>query len=410
MRLVDGIAAAAVSLAANPLRSGLTALGIIIGVGAVVAMVAVGRGAEHQIRASIQNIGSNLLVVLNGSRTAGGQQIGQGNFLTLTDGDVTALARDIATVEVAAGSVAGTGQVVFGNKNWATTLRGVTPAYFAARNWTIAQGRNMRSGEIRSAAKVALIGQTLVDELFEGVAPIGQTIRVTRVPFTIIGVMVAKGPSPWGSDQDDVLFMPLSTAKKRVFGGRQQRGDLLGQITIKATNTETVKATQIAARELLRQRHGLRPHEADDFFVRNISEVLEARAESSRVMAILLASVAGISLLVGGIGIMNIMLVSVTERTREIGLRVAVGATPGDIKLQFVIEALLLSLIGGVLGIALGIGGSALIAKTAGWPILVGPEALLLAVLFAAAVGVFFGYYPARKAAELDPIEALRQE
>ncbi len=268
----------------------------------------------------------------------------------------------------------------------------------------------MRADEIRAAAKVALVGQTLVDELFEGIPPIGQTIRVTRVPFTVIGVMGAKGPSPWGSDQDDVLFMPLATAKKRVFGGRQQRGDLLGQITVKATSSETVRIAQASVTEILRQRHELRAHEPDDFFVRNLSEILEARAESSRIMAILLASVAGISLLVGGIGIMNIMLVSVTERTREIGLRMAVGAKRGDIMLQFVLEALLLSLLGGLLGMALGIGGSAVIAGFAEWPVLIGPEALLVAFLFSAAVGLFFGYYPARKAARLDPIEALRQE
>lgn len=410
MILSDALAIALSSLRANPLRSSLTALGMIIGVAAVVATIAIGAGAAHQIQASIQNMGSNLLLVLNGSRTAGGQEIGQGNFLTLTEGDANAIARDIQEVAIAAGSVAGTGQIVFGNKNWSTTLRGVTPDYFIARNWTIAEGRNIRADDIRSAAKVALIGQTLVDQLFDGISPVGRMVRVKRAPFTIIGVMAAKGPSPWGADQDDILYMPLSTAKKRVFGGRQQRGDLLGQITVKATSVDTVRRAQASITNLLRQRHELRAHEPEDFFVRNLSEILEARAQSSRVMARLLASVAGISLLVGGIGIMNIMLVSVTERTREIGLRMAVGARRSDIRYQFLLEAVLLTLFGGVVGIIAGIAGSAAIALLADWPIIIGPEAVIVALLFASGIGIFFGYYPARKAAQFDPIVSLRQE
>ena len=410
MTPLDCMWAATDSLCTNPLRSALTALGIIVGVAAVVAKVAVGAGAEHRIEAAIHNIGSNLLVVGNGSRTASGQQIGRGKWLTLTEQDAAALAQEIPSVQVAAGSVAGTGQVVFGNKNWATTLRGVTPDYFLARNWTVVKGRHMTPAEQRSAAKVALLGKSVVDALFGGTAPIGQTIRIKRVPFTVIGEMGEKGPSPWGGHQDDVVFMPLSTAKKRVFGGRQLRGDLLGQITVKTVSADAVKAVESEVKELLRRRHKLMSNELDDFFVSNVAEVMEARVESSRVMSNLLASVAGISLLVGGIGIMNIMLVSVTERTREIGLRMAVGAKRGDIMMQFVIESLLLSMIGGLVGIALGIGGSMAISHFAEWPVLIGFETVLIAALFSATVGIFFGYYPARKAARLDPIEALRQE
>ena len=410
MRLQDGIRAAAGSLRANPLRSALTALGIIIGVAAVVAMVAVGAGAEDRIETAIRNIGSDLLVVGNGSRTASGRQTGRGSLMTLTEQDAAALAREVPSIQLATGSVAGTGQVIFGNKNWFTTLRGVTPDYFVVRNWRVVNGRSMTQAEMRSAAKVALLGAAVVDELFGGASPIGQIIRIKRVPFTVIGIMGAKGPAPWGGDQDDIIFVPLGTAKKRLLGGRQQRGDLLGQITVKAVSAAAVEVAEREVTDLLRRRHKLTSNEPDDFFVSNVAEVLEAKAESSRVMSTLLASVAGISLLVGGIGIMNIMLVSVMERTREIGLRMAVGAKRGDIMMQFVIEALLLSVIGGLVGIALGIGGSIVISYMADWPVLIGPEAVLIAALFSAAVGVFFGYYPARKAARLDPIEALRQE
>jgi len=373
-------------------------------------MVAVGSGAENRIENAIRNIGSNLLVVGNGTRTESGRRTARGSVLTLTEQDAAALKREIPSIQVAAGSVAGEGQVIFGNKNWSTTLRGVAPDYFVARNWTIAEGRDITSADLRSVAKVALLGQTVVDELFGDAPAIGQLIRIKRVPVRVIGVMAAKGPAPWGSDQDDVVFIPLSTAKKRVFGGRQRRGDLLGQITVKAVSADAVKTVEREVTALLRQRHRIGANRPNNFFVRNVSELLEARVESARVMSSLLASLASISLLVGGIGIMNIMLVSVSERTREIGLRMALGAKQRDIMMQFVIEALMLSVIGGLVGVALGIGGSAVISQFADWPVLIGPDAVLIAVLFSAAVGVFFGYYPARKAARLDPVEALRQE
>jgi len=410
MTLLDYLLTAADSLRANLLRSALTALGIIIGVAAVIAMVAVGSGAEHHIESYMETVGSNLLTVVNGTRTAGGRRIGRGSRFTLTEQDAAAIGRQVRSVEIAAGSVNGNGQVVFGNANWLTGLVGATPEFMQARNWIIEEGRNFSQAEVRRAAKVALLGQSVVKELFGGTSPLGQLIRIKRVPFRVIGVLGAKGLAPWGGDRDDVVILPLSTAKKRVLGGRRVRGNLLGAITIKAVSADAVATAEREVTELLRRRHKLAPNQPDDFYIRNVAEAMAARVASSRVMSTLLASVAGISLLVGGIGIMNIMLVSVTERTREIGLRIAVGAKRRDIMRQFVIEALALSIVGGLVGIALGIGGSMAIAHFADWPAIIGPNAIVIAVLFSAAVGIFFGYYPARKAARLDPIEALRQE
>jgi putative ABC transport system permease protein len=410
MRVLDCAVVAATSLAANPMRSLLTALGIVIGVGAFVAMLAVGNGAQHQIETAIRTLGSNLLVVGNGSRTAGGREVGQGNFFTLTEADAAALAREIPSIQVAAGSVAGEAQLIYGNRNWRTTVRGVTPEYFVARDWRLARGRGFAAEDQSAIAKVVLLGKTVAEQLFGASDPIGETIRIARVPFVVIGVMAEKGPAPWGGNQDDVVYMPLSTAKKRLFGSRQLRGDLLGQITVKAVSADAVKSVEGDIASVLRRRHGLAAGAKDDFFVSNVAEALSARVESSRVMAILLASVAGISLLVGGVGIMNIMLVSVSERTREIGLRMAVGSKPSDVMIQFITEALLLAVVGGLLGTIVGIVGSIVIARVAHWPVLIGPDAIIAATAVSGAVGVFFGYYPARRAAELDPIDALRQE
>ncbi len=410
MKLRDAISAALTALASNPLRSGLTTLGVVIGVASVVAMVAVGRGAESRIEEAVRGIGSNVLVIGNGARTSDGRRAAQGSFLTLTEGDVSALAREIPEVQIAAGSVAGTGQVVANGKNWFTTTRGVTPSYFNVRNWTLAEGRDMAEDEVRSAAKVAIIGQTIVNEIFGGHSPLGRTLRIRRTPFTVIGVMAEKGPAPWGGDQDDVVFVPLRTAKMRVFGDRQQRSDLLGQITVQVTSADAIARAEESITTVLRRRHHLRPTDANDFFVSNLAEVLSARAKFSRTMAALLASVAGVSLIVGGIGIMNIMLVSVTERRKEIGLRLAVGATRQAVMTQFVIEALVLSIFGGIVGVGLGVASSGLVSHLAGWPVLISIDAILIAAAFSLAVGVFFGFYPARKASRLDPIEALRQD
>ena len=410
MTYLDSVLAAIESLRTNFLRTVLTTLGIIIGVAAVIAMVAVGAGAESRVQAVIQSLGSNIMIVLNGTSVSGGVRRGSGSRLSLTEGDARAIQEQIPAVKVAAPSVRGAGQIIFGNTNWFTTIQGVTSEYLEAREWKIARGRGFSANELRSASKVVLVGETIVDKLFDGQDPVGQTMRIKRVPFRVVGVLAGKGQTPFGSDQDDTVFIPLSTAKKRVLGGRRVRGDYVGAITVKARSAKAVARAERQVTELLRQRHRIRPGTPDDFFVRNVAQMLKARAESSRTMSYLLASVAGVSLIVGGIGIMNIMLVSVTERTREIGVRMAVGARRRDIMSQFLIEAAALSLLGGAIGIALGVGGSMVVAKMAGWPMILGPSSILMAVGFSAAVGVFFGFYPARKASQLDPIVALRRE
>jgi len=398
------------ALRANVMRSVLTTLGIIIGVAAVIIMVSVGTGAETRVEALIQSLGSNLVIVIPGSSRGGGARMGSGTRPTLTEDDAAAIQREIPSVQVAAASVRGTGQVVFGNLNWSTLIYGITPEYMEAREWAISSGRAFRPEEVQGAAKVVLLGESVVGYLFPGENPVGQIIRIKRVPFEVIGVLDAKGQTPMGQDQDDVIFIPLSTAKKRVLGGRRLSGRLVGAIYVKARTAGLVSETEEQVRELLRQRHRLRSGQDDDFFIRNLSQILETRAASSRAMALLLAAVASVSLIVGGIGIMNIMLVSVTERTREIGLRMAIGARSGDILAQFLIEAVTLSLIGGIIGILLGVGGSLAIATLGEWPMIIEINSVILAFGFSAAVGVFFGFYPARKAAHLDPIEALRYE
>ena len=410
MKSVDALLTALDSLRTNILRTALTTLGIIIGVAAVIAMVAVGAGAERRVQALIQSLGSNVLIVLNGTSVSGGARGGSGSVVSLTTADARALELEIPAVRIAAPMVRGTGQIIFGNANWFTTIYGAPQSYLEARDWVVARGRGFTAADERGARKVALVGQSVVNELFAGSDPIGAGIRIKRVPFTVVGVTAVKGQTPFGRDQDDVVFIPLATAKKRVLGGRKVRADFVGAITVKARTAELVAEAEARVSETLRRRHRIRPGQPDDFVVRNIAQILEARAESQRTMAFLLAAVAGVSLIVGGIGIMNIMLVSVTERTREIGLRMAVGARGRDIMVQFVIEAVALSLIGGLIGSLLGVGGSLAVARLAGWPMIVSPGAILLAMGFSAVVGIFFGYYPARKAARLDPIEALRHE
>jgi putative ABC transport system permease protein len=399
------------ALRVNKLRSALTMLGIIIGVGAVIAMVAVGAGASARVAEQINSLGSNLIIVLSGSVTAGGVRIGQGSQLTITEDDSAAIAREIPAVQVSAPSVRGTAQVVFGNLNWSTAIQGVTADYFEARDWVVLGGRPVGPEDVDGATKVALIGQTTALNLFgDDVDPLGQIIRIKKVPFTVIGVLDRKGQNSWGQDQDDVVLIPISTAKKKVLGKSNSNPRAVGAISVKIRAGEDMSEAESQLRDLLRQRHRLQPYQDDDFNVRNLSEILQTQEESSQVMTYLLAAIASVSLLVGGIGIMNIMLVSVTERTREIGLRMAVGARGKDILGQFLIEAVTLSLIGGVIGIAVGVGGAEALSYFAEWRTLVAPQAIGLAFGFAAAVGVFFGFYPARKAARLDPIEALRYE
>ena len=398
------------SLRVNKLRSALTMLGIIIGVGAVIAMIAVGAGAQARVAEQIQSLGSNLIIVLSGSTNAAGVRLGMGSQLTITEDDAAAIAREIPTVQVAAPSQRGNAQVVYGNLNWATGVMGVTPDYFEARDWEVIEGRPIGSEDVDGAVKVALLGQTTALNLFGDADPLGQIIRIKKVPFTVIGLLDRKGQNSWGQDQDDIILIPLTTAKKKVLGSSQANKRAVGGISIKIRPDEDMGEAEEQIRALLRQRHRLQPSQDDDFWLRNLSELVRTQEESSRVMTYLLAAIASVSLLVGGIGIMNIMLVSVTERTREIGLRMAVGARGRDILTQFLVEAVTLSLIGGIIGIAVGLGGSHAISYFADWRTLISAESIVIAFGFAAAIGVFFGFYPARKAARLDPIEALRYE
>ena len=398
------------SLRVNKLRTALTMLGIMIGVAAVIAMVSVGAGAQARVAEQIQSLGSNLIIVLSGSTNAAGVRLGQGSQLTITEDDAQAIAREIPAVQVAAPSSRGNAQVVYGNLNWSTGIQGVTADYFEARDWPVDDGRPILQEDVDGATKVALLGQTTAQNLFGESDPLGQIIRIKKVPFTVVGILSRKGQSSWGQDQDDVILIPLSTAKKKVLGVSAANARSVGSISIKIRADEDMGDAENQIRGLLRQRHKLLPQQDDDFWLRNLSEVLQTQEESSKVMTYLLAAIASVSLLVGGIGIMNIMLVSVTERTREIGLRMAVGARARDILTQFLVEALTLSLIGGIIGIALGVGGSNAISYLAEWRTVLAPEAILIAFGFAAAIGIFFGFYPARKASRLDPIEALRYE
>ncbi len=410
MNLWASVKIALRSLRVHTLRTVLTMLGIIIGVGAVIAMVAVGTGAQARIADQIRSLGSNLIIVLSGSTTSGGIRLGFGSLLTLTEDDARAIALEVPAVQVAAPSVRGSAQVVYGNLNWSTVVQGVTPEYEEAREWPVVAGKYIGQADVDAAAKVAVIGQTVAETLFGDADPLGQLIRIKKVPFTVIGLLARKGQSAFGQDQDDVILIPLSTAKKKVLGTSQANPRAVGAISVQARDAESLKEAETQIRGLLRQRHRLQPFQEDDFFIRVLSEVFAAQEESARVMTMLLAAIASVSLLVGGIGIMNIMLVSVTERTREIGLRMAVGARGRDILTQFLVEAVTLSLVGGIIGIGVGLLGSQTIASFAQWTTQIRPEAVLVAFAFAGAVGVFFGYYPARKASRLDPIEALRYE
>ncbi|HZP38227.1 MAG TPA: ABC transporter permease [Methylomirabilota bacterium] len=398
------------ALRVNKMRSALTMLGIVIGVGAVITMVAVGAGAQARVAEQIQSLGSNVIIIWPSSVNMGGVRLGAGAQATLSEDDAWAIQREIPLVDVAAPYVRGNVQVVYANLNWATAVLGVTPEYFPARDWDVIEGRLLTQEEVDAAAKVALIGQTVARNLFGDDDPLGQVIRIKKVPFTVIGVLDRKGQTTWGQDQDDQILIPLSTAKTKVIGGNQAKGRAVGSVSIKIREASLMKAAEEEIRALLRQRHKLQPSQDDDFNVRNLSEVLESQEASSRVLTLLLAAIASVSLLVGGIGIMNIMLVSVTERTREIGLRMAVGARGRDILAQFLVEAVTLSLIGGGIGIGAGLLGSYAIAYFAEWRTVLQVESILVAFGFAAGVGIFFGFYPARKAAGLNPIDALRYE
>jgi putative ABC transport system permease protein len=410
MKLRGTAGLAFVALTSNKVRTGLTMLGVIIGVAAVVTMVAVGAGAQGRVEAQIQSLGSNLIIVLSGSITTSGVRLGAGSQLTVTEDDARAMEREIDSVQVAAPVVRGGEQVVAGNTNWATAVMGITPSFLEARDWATTAGRTLTQDDVEGAAKVALLGQTVAQNLFGATDPVGQIVRVKKVPLTVIGVLGHKGQSTQGQDQDDAVLVPLSTAKKKILGTTQANARAVNAILVKVREPGAMKAAERDIRGLLRQRHHLQPEQDDDFTLRNLSDLFESQEAASRALSLLLAAIASVSLVVGGIGIMNIMLVSVTERTREIGLRRAVGARRRDILLQFLVEAVAVSLTGGIAGIVLGAVGAWAIGHFAGWLAPVQARAVVPAFLFAGAVGVFFGFYPARKASRLNPIDALRHE
>jgi len=393
------------ALARNKLRAFLTMLGIIIGVGAVIAMVAIGEGAKSTIRAQIAALGTNVLIVLPGSNVQGGVRAGFGNVNTLLDSDGKAMARELPSVAFVSPVLRRQDQVVAGNLNWGTLAQGVAPEFQQIRDWQVAEGRFLHEGDMDSAAKVAVIGQTVARQLFGNDDALDAVIRIRNIPFRVVGILGAKGQTGQGTDQDDTIMIPYTTMQKRLM-----RITWVQSIVVKAVSAERVEEAQEQIILLLRQRHRIGPEREDDFNVRNLSDIAEAATTTARVMAVLLGSVASISLLVGGIGIMNIMLVSVTERTREIGIRMAVGARSRDIMLQFLVEAVVMAATGGLIGILLGVGSSEVIKQWAQWPTLIDPAIIAIAFLFSGAVGVFFGFYPAKKAANLDPIDALRYE
>jgi len=353
-------------------------------------------------------MGSNLLIVLSGSSTSGGLRFGSGTVPTLTVDDAEAISAELPAVKYVAPSQRGGVQIVFGNQNWSTIAEGSTPEILSIREWPLQSGRNFTQQDLDGATKVCLLGETVVENLFGGIDPIGQIVRIKKVPFTVIGVLASKGQSTWGQDQDDMIFVPLTTGQKRLFG--MQFPGMVRSIAVQARSPEVMKEVEDQINGLLRQRHRIPSNQENDFTVRNLTEIMSTAEQSASVMSLLLGAIASISLIVGGIGIMNIMLVSVTERTREIGIRIAVGAKGRDILLQFLIESMVLSLIGGTIGIGLGVVGTLILAKFTQWPTLFSIEAILLAFLFSSLVGIFFGFYPARKASLLNPIEALRYE
>ncbi|MDD4882127.1 MAG: ABC transporter permease [Gallionellaceae bacterium] len=410
MNYLDTLHGALRSLRANRMRSALTTLGIVIGIAAVITMLAVGEGARRQVAEQMKSLGTNLILVLPGTVTSSGVRLGGASRNSLTEADARAIRQEIPGVVAAAPALRGSGQVVYGNLNWATQLYGVDGDYLVSRDWVIASGRKFDDNDLRGKAKVALVGETVAQMLFGGTDPTGQTIRVKGVPLTIVGLLESKGQNVMGQDQDDIVLIPLGTARGRILGSAQGRPDSVGHITVKMADGSDMQAAEAQVQALLRQKHRIQPGQDDDFNIRNLSEIVQAEQASSGALSALLAAIASVSLIVGGIGIMNIMLVSVTERTREIGIRLAVGARRGDILTQFMVEAVTLSVLGGLVGVGLGLGGGLLVQRLFDWPVVFQARAVLLAVASASAVGIFFGWYPARKASRLTPVEALRHD
>ena len=407
MNLLAIIKVAARALGRNKLRTALTMLGIIIGVGAVIVLVSIGQGAQAMVLDQISSMGTNMMYIMPGNINFGGAALGAGAANTLTDDDVNAMEREVPTIAAASPVVNSSGQLVFGNENWFVRIQGTNEKFPEIRTWKVEQGEFFTDADVRSASRVIVLGKTVAEKLFAGVDPIGETIRVRNLPFRVVGVLSAKGQSMVGQDQDDTAVMPYTTVQRKLLG---QQIPSINQAMVSAVSQQATTITQQQITLLLRQRHKIAAGDADDFLVRNMTDAAQTFTQLTTIMTLLLGSIAAISLVVGGIGIMNIMLVSVTERTREIGIRMAVGARPNYVRLQFLTESLVLSLMGGLIGVLIGGGIAALVSKLLGWPTLVSALSVLISFAFATIIGIFFGYYPAHKAAALDPIEALRYE
>ena len=410
MTFFNSLSMALRALGAHMLRSLLTTLGVMLGVGSVIIMVAVGAGAQARIQHDIRALGANVMVLASGSATTSGARLGSGSRPTVTERDAVAIAAEVLAVAAAAPVVRGRAQIIAGNANWATEVLGTNAEFFVVRDWDVAAGRMLEDGEVKAARKSVVLGQTVAEKLFPSEDPVGKVVRVDQVPFIVVGVLAPKGQTTNGTDQDDYVFMPLDSARNRVLGRNPMNPRAVTGVVIKVQDGSDMSGAAEQIRQVVRQQHGLSPDAEDDFSLNNFTEMMQAKLSASRVMALLLAAIASISLLVGGIGIMNIMLVSVTERTREIGIRMAVGAQRYHILLQFLIEAVVLCMIGGLLGTLLGIGGSAAVSTVGDIPALVETSDIVLALGVAAAVGLLFGYFPAQRAALLHPIDALRYE
>jgi putative ABC transport system permease protein len=405
MKILNILLSAFRALQRNKMRSFLTMLGIIIGVGAVIAMLAIGQGAEYSVKEQIAALGTNVLMVYPGAQQQAGVRTAAGSAITLTEEDALAIARECPAVQyVSPGAFAG-GQVIAGNMNWSTQIQGVGTDYLEIRQWQIEYGNFFTDQDVKSAAKVCVLGKTVADNLFPESSPVEQTVRVRNVPFKVVGVLMKKGQNASGQDQDDLILAPYTTVIRRL-----SHWPNLRSILVSATSSKDISVAQTQISDLLRMRHKIQPYEPEDFTIRNQTDLAATATATTDILTILLASIASVSLLVGGIGIMNIMLVSVTERTREIGIRMSIGARSKDILTQFLIEALVLSLLGGIVGIILGVAGSSIISNIAKWPTIVTPFSIILSFGFSIAIGIFFGFYPARKAAMLNPIDALRYE
>jgi putative ABC transport system permease protein len=405
MKILNILLSSFRALQRNKMRSFLTMLGIIIGVGAVIAMLAIGQGAEYSVEQQISSLGTNVLIVYPGSQQTGGLRMGAGTMTTLTEDDAQAIQKECPAVSYLSPITRAGGQVIAGNLNWATSVEGTGQDYLEIRKWTVEYGEFYTDQDIKAAAKVCVLGRTVADNLFPESSPVGQNIRIRNVPFKVVGVLSKKGQNAMGQDQDDIIVAPYTTVKRRLTWFPYLR-----QILVSATSSANIPVAQTQISELLRMRHKISPYDQDDFSIRNQADLATAATATTEILTILLASIASVSLVVGGIGIMNIMLVSVTERTREIGIRMSVGARGRDILMQFLIEALVLSLLGGMVGIILGVAGSRIISNIAKWPTIITLFSIILSFGFSIAIGIFFGFYPARKAAMLNPIDALRYE